>query len=699
MLTLNSPGLLFSMTIKGEKSTVKILMENKSSKQEYFNDLKNFILSTSDDSNDARVDENIIITDVDIEFTNLNETFYKKDNKPLITEIVNHLKNVDYDIMALDDQFLFNDISNIASSYVENTFSTKKIHDYYLDLTNEISKDVLAFHHPEALNGGYFDGKLYALPYEVDYTVLYSTNNNSTANYTTWDDLLSLKPQLGHQRILTLPLGDNDELLNTLIEYTSNKYDISNKKGGNNDNFEIFYNEKSKELYSSFSNFLGKVSIPSTLNDTLEFTQDKAYNSFLNNESLLYRGKISQLKTIKDGSKNQTISLILPPGNKSMMYRQYLVINKNSKVNKDKLIQIAKKLTSKKLQLFRSLQFGNIPTFDFSKRENDYTIDLYCKTNEDLCNLTKNIDSIQVKDVFNNPPNGAPYMEARLLLPEMIKSYLNTNNDEIVVQGFDNTKNLVMNTSLAKKYNYLLIVMFALMAIFVIGAFVIIYLLHKYKNHPNIEIYSPGYCSIIIIGFVLGIVSPLFLYFTNTIWECEVFYIYNIIYTNLIILPMVAIVLRNYYHHSNKRLITFIILWLLLMIGVGIGVLFLSKTYILSIGSISNYRFPSCGIDGNIIYSIIDSILNVLMFLFMTLIILRSTRIAKEYSEYRFIYILIFIFIFETATSLIIKYVINLSFVYYILLCIVYMICYVLCIHILIGSKLIFTIKTSKELK
>ncbi|ORX71003.1 hypothetical protein BCR32DRAFT_272353 [Anaeromyces robustus] len=688
------------MIIKGEKSTVKILMENKSSKKQYFDDLKNFILSTVDDSsNDAHVDESIIITDVDLEFSNLNETFYKKDNKPYITQIVDYLKNGEYDMMVLNEQFLFNDISTIESSFVENTLKTRKIHDFYMDLTNDIPKDKLAFHSPEVLKGGYLDDKLYALPFEIDYTVFYTSSNNFTlTNFNSWDDFIPLKPDLGHQKILSLPLGDYDELISTLIEYASNKYDISNRDGNNNNNFEMFYNEKSKELYDSFSNFLDKVSIPSTLSDTLEMTQENAYNSFLNNECLYYRGKISQLKAIKDNIKNQTVSYILPPNNKSMMYKQYLVINKNSKISKDKLIPLAKKITSKKFQLYKALQFGNIPTFDFTKRD-DYTIDLYCKTNEDLCKLSNNIDGIQIKNVFNNQPNGAPYMEARLILPEMIKSYLSTNNEEIIKNGFDNTRNLVMNTSSAKKFNYLLIAMFVLMALFVIGAFIIIYLLYKYKNHPNVEMYSPGYCSIIIFGFVMSIVSPLFLYYTNTNWECQVFYIYNIISTNLILLPMVAIALRNYYHSSNKSLIIFIIIWLLLMIGVGISVLYLSKTYIISIGSIKNYRFPSCGIEGKMIYNFIDSIINTLMFLFMTFVILRSTRIAKEYSEYRFIYIIIFVFIIETASSIIIKYVINKSFSYYIFFCVAYMLCYVLCIHLLIGSKLMYNIKTSEELK
>ncbi|ORX82459.1 hypothetical protein BCR32DRAFT_309252 [Anaeromyces robustus] len=668
------------------------------------------------------------ITEGYSEDTNISFTFIS--NIPNITEttkinkydnyieyVIQELNNSTYDMMILDEKVLFSDIAHIESSYVENNLKLRKSYQYYLDITDYINNDELYFHDPSILEKGYVNDHLYGLPFSSDFDLYYYNNNDNDDNddnstnivldNINWNDFAKMRTKANTNNIknlLGLSLDDDEELLQFFAEYMVNSYNILPEKYENN--FEMFYNKNSKEIFNNFKNF---ISNSSTLNSisVLNITQAEAYNSFINDETDLFKGKASQYSSIirtNQINNDKTLLTFLPPGNTSVKSKKFLVINRNSKIDSEKLVEIALTLTSKDMQLFRAENFGDIPTYDFNQRESDEYINYYCNFQQELCTFLTTMKAIDIKDFFKGQYN-SPYMEIQLLLPKNLRSFLNGNEEyERLSIIFDNIKNLIMD-----QWNYreiFRITIYIPMAIFIIIAIVVMILIYSNKNHPYLKPYSPLLSLLIIFGFVLRILSPLVLIRNNSVFNCHVFHIYDTIQTDLVVFPMFAITYRIYkiYSVSNSHSLNNKHLFYSIMITIGMMVcfsLFISlyfKSYVVSSGNIETYRHPICKYDDNFDYSIFERWINRFVFFGMVIMIFKSLNISKSYGQFSFVYVLIMNFLIEHTEDFLLSILpSNKSITYYIMIFLVSMFMYALCIYLLIGKKLYYVFKSSSK--
>ncbi|ORX82460.1 hypothetical protein BCR32DRAFT_267614 [Anaeromyces robustus] len=700
---------LFINVSYGQDTTIQILLDKPDViKMSYW---KNY--STLSDENLLKLKTGNSTNHVYFTY-NINESYEKKelkDYKNYVDYIINELKTSTVDMFILDENFLFSDVAPIESSYVEDTFQLRQFHQYYLDMTDYIKKEELSFHDPKILEKGYLDGHLYGLPYEVDYDLFYytdSNNNNNNNNNNNlqnsileqknWKDLLSMKN--GGKNPLGLGLGNDEELLKLFTEYMSNNYDILDNP---EEKFEMFYNDKSSDLFNDFRNFV-KQSTTMNIKDFMSLGQEDAYNSFINGEIDLFKGKASHYDPIVQNNQNKPIKLSLPPKSLTVKSRKFLVINGNSKINRQQLIDTALKLTSKEMQLFRAENFGTIPTFDITQKGKEQIISNYCNEKSDLCGFLERMKSIDLKEFFNGHYN-SPFMEVRLLLPQNLKQFLmKTNEPKRIATIFDNIKNLIIeqwnHRNVSKLSIYLPMVIFTLFSVAVMA------MVYKNRNHPYLKPFSPNLCLLIILGFILRIISPQFLIRNDSIRNCQIYRIYDTIQTDLAVFPMFAITYRIFTIYTgktrfnfskvlnNKNLFKCIIIAIGFMICLSIFISLVFKSYIVSAGNIETYRHPICKFVGGFDYSIFERWINRFVFFGMVIMIIKTYRISKHYGQFSFVFILILNFLIEHTEDLLLSIIpSNGFFIYYSLVFIVSMIMYVVCIYLLVGNKLIYIMR------
>jgi len=687
------------------KNVIKILTEKpdiitQGNWETYNSLIKTFFTSTNADNN--------VISNLDIQFSyNNDEPVDKKtpeDFEKYAKFVVKELQEANYDMMILDGNFLFSDVAHIESLYIDKRYK-REIHLNYKDLTPAVYRETLNYNDPKIVEDGYLNDVLYALPFEKDFDVLYyHTNNPEIANIDmnnlTWDDLLTINTGANSPKSLSIAYGNDDELLNLFTEYTNSKFDLSGK---NNANFKAFYNETSKDVYNSFKNFVSKSTALPDLNQLSDITLEKAYDAFIKNECAFFKGKASHYRFLVKENKNNDVAVKLLPKNTSDLTKKYLVVNKHSTKDEKVLIELAVKLTSKEMQFYRAEQFGKIPTFDLNKKDSDPTIKSFVDNNNEMVGLMQSLKVLHMKDIFSSK-NSAPFMEIRSLLPGVIRKYLKDGNTNEITNTLENTKELLMDKkNVIHVPTYLLYIP---MALFVLTALVILGLVFKYRNHPYLKIYSPGFCSISIIGIIFSILSFAFRMENTSVDKCRYYYIYASIYTDLTLFPMVAITYRIYTIYKNKardnkiknlnvRVYIIFVLALLAMIVYAYCVsMFIIKYFLQSYGTITTYRLPNCEYRGNGIYESIERRVNELIYIIMIILVICTGKVSKKYGEFKYIYIMFCVGIMEYGFNFILaKLPSNGYFGYYILTVVINMFLNLLLIYYLIGSKLIYCIK------
>eukprot|EP00833_Pecoramyces_ruminatium_P013615 jgi/Orpsp1_1/1187647/evm.model.d7180000059197.1 len=246
--------------------------------------------------------------------------------------------------------------------------------------------------------------------------------------------------------------------------------------------------------------------------------------------------------------------------------------------------------------------------------------------------------------------------------------------------------------------------------IFTVISIMIIFIIFKYRKNPYIKSYSPLLCNLVIISFIMEMHSPYLMIHYKTIEICYFFDIYHTISTNLMLLPVIAITYRIYtiYNNkskinfgqklNNKNLFIFVFSTLLVMTLFSIYINLNREYYILSYGNIETFRNPSCITDDRK-YSIIEFIIYRIMFLCIAIMIIKTGSISKQYGQFKFIYVLVIIFIVDwTVWTILPEIPYKGYFVFYILLLTSFMITYAISIYYLVGSKLLYIFNHSMEL-
>ncbi|ORX50034.1 hypothetical protein BCR36DRAFT_370538 [Piromyces finnis] len=148
-------------------------------------------------------------------------------------------------MVVLDDKILFSELEFMETEYYYYLGYRHPSLELLLDLTDYVKMNSINFNDPSILEDAIYKDRLYGLPYELDFDVMYYDSNNEVTkrlsdemNQISWDKLYS---SISSTSNLSIGLGDDYDVLQFLMEYTGNKYELS--KEYDPEFFEVFIND------------------------------------------------------------------------------------------------------------------------------------------------------------------------------------------------------------------------------------------------------------------------------------------------------------------------------------------------------------------------------------------------------------------------------------------------------------------------
>lgn len=640
-----------------QKQVINILINNRPGiEQEKY--LENYNLLINQYFNEKKSLNGTVIPDVDINFSfcepnpndgKVNETHHNFYNYSSVVVDVEYardfnctikaLKNKDlkYDMLLLDDRFLFSD-KGVDFAVYKHLFTTKKLSYYYFNYEKFSDKDNLySFHNKDIFKGGQLENTgTFGLPYEIDFDLLYYHNdddikneeenindvntipaiihnykNINSQNNGLFNETFQLLNNTSNQsnsasnnELVSIGLGNNDELLDLFSEFIHLKYNIPNN---DNSNLVKILKDDDMELYNSFKEYLVQYT-GTNLNQTLSTSINDAYNLFINKNIKYYKGKASNYHYLKMNN-NIEFSIQALPNYTTVMNKKYLVINKNSNKEKRMLFDVANILTSEDIQLYRAKMLGSIPTIDLTKKDSE-GFRKYCQINQELCELVSNLYSVDVENMFKIE-KGASLMEIRLVVPSNLKKSLQTNNYTQISTILENIYNLNpfnMNSE-GNSYTNVFFISRAISTAFVLFTLiVVIVMVYINRKHPYLKAISPDLSILTIIGMIMNIAFGDIYIFIKTEFTCRLYFIIKYFISSLIYYPMFAIIFRIYYIYTNISKVNFgkklndkylltvlayalIIVFLLLTVVIGFVE---NKIFYMTSGTAFYYRYYTC---------------------------------------------------------------------------------------------------------
>ncbi|OUM60547.1 hypothetical protein PIROE2DRAFT_13663 [Piromyces sp. E2] len=618
-------------------------------------------------------------------------------------EVTPELGEGAYDMMILDERILFSEMSFMETDLVEFYFEHRLPSiEIFHPLSEYVKKEDIDFSDSKIISDGMHEGIIYGLPYELDFDVMYYNDQNEDSlsivdkmNTLTWDDLLKLI-QSSTPNTQSIGLGDDNDLINLLIEYTNCQYELS--KEYDPKYYEVFYNKTGEELFTNFYNFMSSYT-NGDVNESTRITLDDAFNDFVQEKSMFYKGKASHRNIIRTQMENtnNTYSYTLPPKYKTAVNEKYLSVNTYSKLDKKLLSEVAIALTSREAQIYRANNFGSIPTFDITKNDSDPIIKSYCTDQPHICNIIQKIDRIYVKDILKNEKS-SPFIEVESFFPKMIRSYLTNNNIEDIIFGFKNMF-LLLTEQLG---------IFGLLAYIVIFGFslfflVIMVLIYKQREHPYLKVISPIFCIMIILGTTMNMIKYIQYLPPYTTFTAKFYYVYEGTCTNLIYIPMFAVTYRIFRIFrtklfmskalNNKRLFIGILVAIIIVIAFRIYVTFKANFYYLPFGSLRFTRFPEYVLEGADIYDSIYYIYLHGIFIALLFMMITTGKISKKFGDISYVFVIFSLNISDFIVRRLLEKLSHVNYPKYFFLIIIFN-CLVsfFCIHFLIGSRLLFVL-------
>jgi len=614
-------------------------------------------------------------------------------------------KKYKYDMVIVNDRILFNDVALMYTKYIEDDFwIIQPSLELFIDYSEYIDKNSLNFHDPDILQDGTYKNSIYGLPYELDFDLLYYHNDDeeltkivNKMNNSTWDDVLLSLQNENPSYPLTLASGDDDDLINLIIEYANNFYSLS--KNYDKNFFNLFYNETGPEFFKSFRNFVMTIS-ENDVENSLYLYQDDAFYSFIDGESTFLKTKASLYKAITD---LENISGSLPPKYTSAITEKYLLVRNVSPIGNDILSKVAYQLTSKEMQLFRAKEFGHIPTFDLTQKDTDEDIKSYCQMESEICEFIGNLKKINIKKTFESKYSPS-YFEIGYLLPQYIRDYIEYNNIDSIVNIFENIKEL-RTTPLGA----CAIISYIITGLTGIFGYYVMYLVIKYRNNPYLKVVSPYFCVVILFGLNMSIFKFVYRLPPYAIIKARFFLLYTTLNFNLIYIPMFIITYRIFRIYSSKSIISkslnntrLGIITAVLISAVVIYrsiITFAGTMYYMCYGDIVDSCFPMYEYveydNDHIAYEYYLFFIITCLSLFLSV----TGKKGRKFGSFSYIFIALFINVHDYASEEILLYVKKEYFdMIFLILSIFNSIAILLCIYFLVGCRIIY-VKLNPNLK
>jgi len=465
-------------------------------------------------------------------------------------DMVKFMRKKKYDMMVIDDRILYNDLALMQTSLIEDFFwILNPSIELFIDFAEFYDRNEFYFHDKEVFNDALYKNKIYGLPYELDFDLIYYHNNDDLSNdlvekmsSLTWNELWEALKKNSYP--LTISLGDDDDLLNFVIEYASNHYTLNKEYDKNY--FNIFYNDTAHEFFETFVNLILDIS-EGDVGNSLYLYQNDAFLNFINGDSSLLKTKASHYKVL---NQLENVSASLPPKNIGALIEKYLVVNRKSDIPTEILSEVALQLTSKDFQIFRAENFGSIPTFDLTQKESDEDIQRYCQQHSQMCDYLEKLNRLNIKEFFKSRYSPS-YYEIEYMLPPLLRNNIEYHDIDRIIYNFKNIKELKSTQILGYGIaSWVVTIITALLAIQTI------YEVYKYRDHPYLKVVSPKFCIAILVGCFMNIFKIVLRLPPYAIIKARLFFLYNTISFNLIYIPMFAVTFRVYRIYTSKSIVS-----------------------------------------------------------------------------------------------------------------------------------------------
>ncbi|ORY20938.1 hypothetical protein LY90DRAFT_676503 [Neocallimastix californiae] len=467
-------------------------------------------------------------------------------------------KNSTTDIIVMEDMFLFWEVSNIYSymSMMDFDLFIDFYDKYFLDLTKyfDNNKDFYQFNDKKFLKDGTIKNKLYAIPYELDYDVLFYQNelfNKEELNLMkslNWHDFIKRTEfsKLNSKTPINIYFLNYEDILNYFVEYISGYFNLSQEK--NEHFYKALYTKEAKKRYEEFRNIMyNPLNITSTIYSNYPLEDNLI--SFLNGDYSFFKGKASFQYFMKYfGFTN--VSFILPPKDYTVLNKKYLVINKKSTIDPSILVEIVQHFTSKEWQYIRAQYFNKVPTYDINQYSTDSFIKDYFDRNPSINSTLNEMNPIHIKDVFLSKFS-APFIEIRYVFSYAILQFLLNFNFTVdyftdIIENIYILKYYQDKSSIYLYLNYIFIIIFLFICL------VMVHSLNRYHNYYVIRMMSPRLCILVCFGFIFNLILKSFESVLDTVIKCKIGYIVELISMNLYYIPTILILFRIYCIYTGK---------------------------------------------------------------------------------------------------------------------------------------------------
>ncbi|KAL6594791.1 hypothetical protein LY90DRAFT_675619 [Neocallimastix californiae] len=661
---------------------------------------------------------------VDLEFArNLNCT---------IRELKKQGDDSKFDLVVIQDRILYSDDTYIRNAIIEGSFYIRHFYDYLLTLDESEISNYTKHHDKELIKRARNPEKgLLGLPYEIDFNNLYY-----------YDEAEYLK-DIFLSGILSIALEDGSELTDLFFEYIRSQFGEPDPEK----NFEYlnnFIQDKSKiiNFYKSFRDYVIKFT-GKDIESTLSTTHRQAFQSFVRKDKKLFKGKASYYSFLKDKIV-YPFSMVNLSNNYGIVDGKYLSIvaysEKYKKYSSD-VMNYVLLLTSEDFQLARAASFGSIPTFNLKSKEflnpinnetetpnanaenendvtkndeiikfdntDDHTTNIYsyCINNPDICKVYNNTKPVEIKKIFYKNKYSAGYLEIRITLPEILKQLLIEGDSNLIFERIPNYFDKGVLVEIQNKHSYKEILTFFLFTgINLVVVLILLFTMVKvYKNrkHPFLKAISPLFSNLTLLGLILKCLFPYYFFIVDSKLSCQMNFALNFFFSNLIFLPMLAIIFRIYYIYTNvsnvnfgkklndKRILIILSIILILEFIITFLISFAGNYDFSTYGVFLPYRSIWCFFTDYVTYMIIITFYCTILFFCMIIMLIKIHKISKKYGDIKFIFFIV-ILLFSTSIFDGSIYLLNGTDSFFFVLFIVYLICCVLSTYLLVGYRLNF---------
>eukprot|EP00833_Pecoramyces_ruminatium_P005064 jgi/Orpsp1_1/1179096/evm.model.c7180000067907.1 len=310
---------------------------------------------------------------------------------------------------------------------------------------------------------------------------------------------------------------------------------------------------------------------------------------------------------------------------------------------------------------------------------------------------------IHLKEMFKSKYS-PPFFEIMMNLPVKLKKHLILNEDiKDTIIIFQTIHELITNN-----LGIYGILAYIFTSLFAISLFIVMYLINKYRKEPYLRVISPDFCNMIVFGCIMNMVKILECLPPYSSFKAKYFYFHETLSIGLIYIPMFAITYRIYAIYqtksfksnflNNKALLIIIISLISIPLLFKLIEIFSYDFYYVPVGAIGEFRFPEYSVSSEIDYDHFYRIYFYVIFIFLLFMIIATGKSSKKFGDICYTFIIFILNISSFITKRLLEKLAHKNYEKYFLLIIIFNgLTTLLCIYVLVGSRVLLICLSNGE--